>query len=157
MGTVQGEDADDKKEDDARDKKGPTKKPAAKATAKAKAKPSVQSKSKGKPNEPPMKRPASQATLKEQAETWQHLSSDDEKDTAGQDDSEGSDDESAASNKGKGVKRAKLYAAGGIPQHIVHMFDVESRKPPKPRKFKTKIINSLFQKTEGGEYKLVAA
>eukprot|EP00435_Cladocopium_sp_Y103_P060738 s2564_g22.t1 len=50
----------------------------------------------------------------------------------------------------------KMLSQGSLPDHIVHMYNVESKKSNEGvRAYQTKLINSLFQKKEDGSYKIM--
>lgn len=55
---------------------------------------------------------------------------------------------------GKAKKYRKLCDSGAIPQHIVDLIDVQSKKAHNPRAEKTALINGLFIKDDKGQYKM---
>eukprot|EP00438_Fugacium_kawagutii_P028616 Skav212747 [mRNA] locus=scaffold2545:1494:2303:+ [translate_table: standard] len=70
---------------------------------------------------------------------------------------ESSSPEEEARDKGKGIRWKKMMDQGAIPEHIVEMFEKESKKHPKPRAYKTKLINELFEKNPStGRYEMAA-
>ena len=59
-------------------------------------------------------------------------------------------------DKQKAQKFHKMLSANTLPAHIVHMFQVESKKAKEgQRAFQTKLINSLFEKADDGSYKIM--
>ena len=59
-------------------------------------------------------------------------------------------------NRGKARKFKKMYDSGAIPDHILDLFEKESKRHPKPREFKSELINKLFKEDGKGGYKMVA-
>lgn len=55
-------------------------------------------------------------------------------------------------DKGKGRKYKKMLDAKAIPVHIVDMIEEQSKKQTKPREWKTKCINALFESDGKGGY-----
>ena len=73
---------------------------------------------------------------------------------AGDDKAEDDSDEDENRDRGKARKYKKLADAKAIPQHIVQMIEEDSKNQPKPRQYKTNLINKLFIKTEKGDYQM---
>ena len=46
--------------------------------------------------------------------------------------------------------------ARAIPEHIKDMIEEQSKKEQQPRKYKTMLINKLFEKTSKGQYDMLA-
>ena len=82
---------------------------------------------------------------------------DDDPEKADSDDEDDDDDENdKASGKGKrdrckAQKFDQMLAAGKIPTHIVDMLTEGEKDAKKPRKFKTEIINQLFNRDDKGK------
>ena len=57
---------------------------------------------------------------------------------------------------GKARKYKKLLGAKAIPDHILEMIEVETKKSPTPRAQKTELINKLFTKDGKGGFQMVA-
>lgn len=66
------------------------------------------------------------------------------------------DDDDAADaglrDKGKGIKFAQMRST--LPPHILDLYDKEALSKSSPRAFRTNIVNQLFEKTDGGRYRL---
>ena len=73
---------------------------------------------------------------------------------AGDDKAKDDSDEDENRDRGKARKYKKLADAKAIPQHIVQMIEEDSKNQPKPRQYKTNLINKLFIKTEKGDYQM---
>ena len=59
-------------------------------------------------------------------------------------------------DKQKAQKFHKMLSSGSLPDHIVHMYQVESKKSKEgARAYQTKLINQLFSKTSDGTYRLM--
>lgn len=56
-------------------------------------------------------------------------------------------------DKGKAVKFNAMRSS--LPPHILDLFDNVALKKASPRSFRTSIINSLFERTENGRYRLM--
>ena len=70
--------------------------------------------------------------------------------------SEDASEENATRERGKSRKFQKLKDAGSIPDHILAMFEHESKKQDKPRAYKTALINRLFKSDGKGGYVMQA-
>ena len=57
-------------------------------------------------------------------------------------------------DKGKAEKFMKLYRSNQLPAEVVYMWEIESRKAPSERKFKTNLVNNLFSRLEDGTFKI---
>ena len=57
-------------------------------------------------------------------------------------------------DKGKAEKFMKLYRSNQLPAEVVYMWDIESRKAPSERKFKTQLVNNLFHRLDDGTFKV---
>jgi len=57
-------------------------------------------------------------------------------------------------DKGKAEKFMKLYRSNQLPAEVVYMWDIESRKAPSERKFKTNLVNNLFSRLDDGTFKI---
>ena len=57
-------------------------------------------------------------------------------------------------DKGKAEKMSKMIKNGSLPPEIVHLWEIESKKQPSERAFKTHLVNSLFSKQPDGSYRL---
>ena len=57
-------------------------------------------------------------------------------------------------DKGKAEKFTKLYRSNQLPAEVVYMWDIESRKAPSERKFKTQLVNNLFHRLDDGTFKV---
>lgn len=64
--------------------------------------------------------------------------------------------EEAGRSRGKAKKYKKLLDAKAIPDHIREMIEVESSKVSDPRKYKTELINKLFEPNGKGGYDMTA-
>ena len=69
-----------------------------------------------------------------------------------QDQQDVSEEEGELRDRGKARKFQKLKDAGPIPDHILAMFEHESKKQDKPRSYKTALINRLFKPDGKGGY-----
>ena len=95
----------------------------------------------------PKKRPAAAGSIKEVVSELKQSRDDDDNDQ---------DDTSGVRDKQKAQKFHKMLSQGSLPDHIVHMYNVESKKSNEGmRAYQTKLINSLFQKKEDGSYKIM--
>ena len=77
---------------------------------------------------------------------------------AGLGDEEGEADkgELVARDKQKAQKFHKMMSQGTLPEHIVHMFNVESKKAKEgQRAYQSKLINQLFSKGADGAFRLM--
>ena len=66
------------------------------------------------------------------------------------------DKEEQKRQRGKAKKFKRMADAGAIPDHIWEMFSKEAAKHPKPRQFKTMLINKLFKEDGSGGYIMCA-
>jgi len=67
-----------------------------------------------------------------------------------------SEAEEQCRDKQKAQKFHKMLQSGSLPDHIIHMYQVESKKAKEGvRNYQTKLINSLFQKGDDGTYRLM--
>ena len=163
------EEAEEKEEED---NKTPSAKSKAKSKAKAKAKAKGKAKAGSKQNknkdkkdkdkkkekkEKKEKKDDDEAPRKEnlndKCEKWKAAVGDAEKDQNSEDASE---EENATRERGKSRKFQKLKDAGSIPDHILAMFEHESKKQDKPRAYKTALINRLFKSDGKGGYVMQA-
>ena len=93
---------------------------------------------------PSMKRPASHSSIKDVVSELKDSQKHDE-------DKEGS--EELVRDKQKAQKFHKMLNQGSLPEHIVHMYNVEAKKSKDgARAFQTRLINSLFHKTKDGTF-----
>ena len=70
-------------------------------------------------------------------------------------DDDANDGDSATRDKQKAQKFHKMLSQGSLPDHIVHMFNIESKKSKEGvRAYQTKLINSLFSKQSDGTFRL---
>ena len=98
--------------------------------------------------EPKMKRPAA-AGIKDVVSELNEEANNPE-------DQEGESGEIELRDKQKSQKFHKLRANGGLPDHIVHMYEVQSKAAPEgQRNFITKLINGLFKKQADGTFKVL--
>eukprot|EP00435_Cladocopium_sp_Y103_P033011 s3046_g8.t1 len=68
---------------------------------------------------------------------------------------EGEEGQLAVRDKQKAQKFHKMMSQGALPDHIVHMFNVESKKAKEgQRAYQSKLINQLFSKNDDGTYRL---
>lgn len=65
-------------------------------------------------------------------------------------------DDEGVRSRGKAKKYKKLLDAKAIPDHIREMIEVESTKVSNPRKYKTELINKLFEANGKGGYEMTA-
>lgn len=69
-------------------------------------------------------------------------------------DEEGGDSE--LRDKQKSQKFHKMLSSGTLPEHIVHMFNVESKKSKEgQRAYQTRLINQLFDKNKDGTFRVM--
>ena len=93
---------------------------------------------------PSMKKPASHSSIKDVVSELKDSQKQDE-------DKEGS--EEVARDKQKAQKFHKMLNQGSLPEHIVHMYNIEAKKSKDgARAFQTRLINSLFQKNKDGTF-----
>ena len=70
-------------------------------------------------------------------------------------DDDANDGDSTNRDKQKAQKFHKMLSQGSLPDHIVHMFNIESKKSKEGvRAYQTKLINSLFSKQSDGTFRL---
>ena len=139
----------------------------AKAKAKNKAKSKAKSKAKAKPKTAPKQKKEKEKKEKkgkkekneeeEEAPKKENLNDKCEKwkaavDGAETDQKEDSEEDTETRDRGKSRKFQKLKDAGPIPDHILAMFEHESKKQDKPRSYKTALINRLFKSDGKGGY-----
>lgn len=158
---LEEEEAEEEKKDTNTKPKG------AKAKAKKKTSPKPKAKGKGKTAKKTMKRPAARGsdedeekkkeTLADKCEKWQHLGKQGKKRAAeDEEEEEGDDDTAEKRHRGKARKFKKMSDPGAIPEHIMLMFEKEAAKHPKPRKFKSDLINKLVKEDGNGGYTMCA-
>ena len=58
---------------------------------------------------------------------------------------------------GKARKYKRLLDAKALPDHILEMIEVETKKSSNPRAQKTELINKLFTKDGKGDFQMVAS
>lgn len=63
---------------------------------------------------------------------------------------EGLDDEKQGRDKGKGEKWARMRKDGLIPDYILNLYDEGSKGTVSARDFRTRLINTLFEKNDQG-------
>ena len=69
----------------------------------------------------------------------------------------GEGEESEVRDKQKAQKFHKMLSNGSLPDHIVHMFQVESKTAKEgQRAYQTKLINSLFEKGDDGSFRVMS-
>ena len=147
-------------------------KPAVKAKAKAKSKTKAKAKGKSKAGakqqsqKPPAKKkeknekkteeePSKKEILNDKCAKWKAAVDDAD---AGQDDKDDDEEEGVEHrDRGKSRKFQKLKDAGSIPEHILAMFEHESKKQDKPRAYKSALINRLFKPDGKGGYEMCAS
>ena len=87
-----------------------------------------------------MKRPASHSSIKEVVSELKESQNHDE-------------DNEGVRDKQKAQKFHKMLSQGSLPEHIVHMYNIEAKKSKDgARSFQTRLINSLFQKNKDGTF-----
>ena len=91
--------------------------------------------------------------LNDKCEKWKAAVGDAENKQNSED---GSEEENSTRERGKSRKFQKLKDAGSIPDHILAMFEHESKKQDKPRAYKTALINRLFKSDGKGGYVMQA-
>ena len=90
-----------------------------------------------------MKKPASHSSIKEVVSELKGNKNQDKGDQA----------DDTVRDKQKAQKFHKMMSQGTLPEHIVHLFNVEAKKSPEgARLAQTRLINSLFQKNEDGTF-----
>ena len=92
--------------------------------------------------------------LNDKCEKWKAAVDGAEKE---QDQKDNSEEEGELRDRGKARKFQKLKDAGSIPDHILAMFEHESKKQDKPRSYKTALINRLFKPDGKGGYEMCAS
>lgn len=122
---------------------------------------------------PPMKRPAAKGekddekdkkekteSLKDKTEKWKQVGNKGTQQSDSCSAEEEEEDESSGAKqkraRGKAKKFKKMADSGAIPDHIWELFQKESAKHPKPRQFKTQLINKLFKDDGNGGYIMCA-
>ena len=79
-----------------------------------------------------------------------------ESDKEAAEDSDSDGEDADVRDRGKSRRYKKLLNAKAIPEHIQEMIEEQSKKETQPRKFKTMLINKLFEKNSKGQYDMVA-
>lgn len=127
-----------------------------------------QKKEKKKAVQKKMKRPAAatgddekekKESLLAKTEKWKQVGTKGTKQISSSGSSDGDDENDTEQEKrqrGKSKKFKKMADAGAIPDHIWEMFSKEAAKHPKPRQFKTQLINKLFKEDGSGGYIMCA-
>ena len=152
-------------------KTSPKKRPAAKVSAKAAAKAVKKKEKKEKKNkeetgETKPKAKAKSKTLREQTKSWREkLNSSTAKEDDQQDEEEEEEeeqeheeDETPETEETRDFHKArkfnKMLSKGQIPPEVKKLYEDAANKSPKPRLFRTQLINRLFKKSSSGEYVL---
>lgn len=154
-------------------KTSPKKRPAAKVSAKAAAKAVKKKEKKEKKNKEETgetKQPKAKAkskTLREQTKSWREkLNSStakeddqqDEEEEEEEEEQENEEDETPENQETRDFNKArkfnKMLSKGQIPAEVMKLYEDAASKSPKPRLFRTQLINRLFKKSSSGEYVL---
>ena len=173
---IQEEHGEEEKETKAREEEekenedGTTKPKTAKTNKQNKLYTKPKAKASGKTLKKNMERPASKGqddddekkkeTLAAKCEKWQHLGQQGKRRFAEDEEEEGEDDDQDNTeekrHRGKARKFKMMADSGAIPDHIMQIFEKEASKHPKPRKFKSDLINKLFKEDGNGGYTMCA-
>ena len=155
------------KQEEEPEESAPSAKSKAKKT-KTKQKKVKKEKEKKKPVQRKMKRPAAatgdeekdkKESLFAKTEKWKQVGTKGTKQPCPSSSSDGDDEndkEEQKRQRGKAKKFKRMADAGAIPDHIWEMFSKEAAKHPKPRQFKTMLINKLFKEDGSGGYIMCA-
>lgn len=99
-------------------------------------------------------------SLKDKTEKWKQVGNKGTQQSDSCSAEEEEEDESSGEKqkraRGKAKKFKKMADSGAIPDHIWELFQKESAKHPKPRQFKTQLINKLFKDDGKGGYIMCA-
>lgn len=163
------ETAENNKSEEKKTETSPKKKPPKDKNKGSTSKPSKKGKGKGGKGNKPMKRPAgapgtepnqvkNESVLDKTTKWMKQIGNKGKEDNSSSEENaaEEAAEETGKRHRGKAKKFKKMADSGAIPDHIWEMFQTEAAKHPKPRQFKTELINKLFKEDGNGGYIMCA-